>query len=102
MKKKGWLQDNIGSILALIIVLFTFLIFIMILTKTISAKENVVFLIVGGLMGLVGAVVQYFFGSSAGSKAKQSAMDKISDNTTSTTEITEIHSIKTPSEEEIK
>lgn len=93
MRKKGWLQENIAAILALIIVLFTFIIFVMILTKTISAKENVVFLIVGGLMGLVGAVVQYFFGSSAGSKAKQIAMERINDNTTETTET---HSIKSP------
>jgi len=93
MRKKGWLQDNIAAILALIIVFFTFIIFVMILTKTISAKENVVFLIVGGLMGLVGAVVQYFFGSSAGSKAKQQAMERINDNTTETTET---HSIKSP------
>lgn len=99
MKRVGWLQENIGALLALIIVLFTFLIFIMILTKNISAAENVVFLIVGGLTGLVGAVVQYFFGSSVGSKTKQAVMDRQNENT-STTAVTEIKSVKSANIEE--
>lgn len=93
MKQKGWLQENVGSLLALIIVLFTFFIYMMILTKNISATENIVFLIIGGLTSLVTAVVGYFFGSSVGSKTKQAAMDRINDNT-STTTTTEINSVK--------
>ena len=87
---KSWLQENIGQLLAVIIVVFSLCTFLLILTHVISATENVAFLIIGSLSSLVTTIVNYFYGSSAGSKSKQASLDKINDNTTTVT-----NSIKT-------
>lgn len=60
----------------------------MVLTKQVSATENVTFLILNSITNIAMLIVGYYFGSSAGSKAKQDALDKMADNTTSTTSTT--------------
>jgi uncharacterized protein YacL len=99
MTHKNWLQENVAPLIALLFTGFTLFIYVMVLTKVISATENIAFLIINSVTNIMMIIVGYFFGSSAGSKAKQQAMDKMNDNTTSITK-----SVKTEStlEDELK
>lgn len=74
----NWLHKNAAPVIALSYTGFSFLIYILVLTKQISATENVAFLIINSVTNIVMLIVGYYFGSSAGSKNKQDTIDKMS------------------------
>jgi hypothetical protein len=94
---QNWLQNNVAALIALLFTGFTLFIYVLVLTKVISATENIAFLIINSVTNIMMIIVGYFFGSSAGSKAKQLSLDKINDNTVSYT-----NSIKTETNKEDK
>lgn len=75
--KKNWLTENIAPIIAIAVVAFTFMVILMILTKTVTASEVIVTAIIGTLTNILMLIVGYYFGSSQGSKAKQQTIDEI-------------------------
>lgn len=77
MKTNTWLQDNIVPLIAILYTVFSFTIYTLVLVHAISATENVAFLIINSITNVVMLIVGYYFGSSAGSKAKQGAIDKM-------------------------
>ena len=77
----GWLSRNIQPVLALIIVILTFMIFSLVLLGNIKPRiqeSNLAMMVLGGLLTLVAQVVSYFFGSSrdAGRKSPLPFMKK--------------------------
>lgn len=79
MKEESFLQSNIAPVLALTWTIFTLCIFILVLTRIITATENVAFLIINSVTNIMMIIVGYFFGSSMGSKQKQATIDKMND-----------------------
>lgn len=67
----------ITPVLALIIVVLTFAMWYMVLYKTFGVEKDVVVFILGALTTLCGGVVNYYFGSSAGSKDKSDQIKKL-------------------------
>ncbi len=86
MKDNNWLQNNIAPLLAVVITVFALFIYLMVLTKTIVATENIAFLIITSVTNVLLLIIGYYFGSSSGSKEKQKSLDKINDNTTTLTQ----------------
>jgi len=77
LDKGSWLQKNIAPILALLAVFATMLLFyLMIFTKVDQTAQNIVLYILGVLSTIVSQIFAYYFGSSAGSKAKQEQLFK--------------------------
>lgn len=67
----------ITPLLALVIVGLTFAMWYMVLYKTFGVEKDVVVFILGALTTLCGSVVNYYFGSSAGSKEKSDQLKKM-------------------------
>lgn len=66
-----WLNKNIMAVLALIVVLLCFLLFFVFsLGKIDAANKEISLLVLGAIIGSLGQVLGYFFGSSAGSAKK--------------------------------
>lgn len=79
--KGTWLQKNIASLLALLAVIATMLLFyLLIFAKIDSASQNIVLYILGVLSTILSQIFAYYFGSSAGSKAKQDQLFKNGQN----------------------
>ena len=61
----NWLKENVGPILALVVVIGTFALFdLAFLLKVDGAKEKVLFMVIGALSSIATTVVTYYFGSS--------------------------------------
>lgn len=75
--KNTWLQDNVAPLIALLFTGFSLLIYTLVLTHVIAATENIAFLIINSITNVLMIIIGYFYGSSAGSKAKQTTLDKI-------------------------
>lgn len=76
MKKKTWINENIGPLLAVIVVLFCLYIFNLVLFRQVKASDPVTISIIECLKTVIILIVGYYFGSSAGSKNKQEVLDK--------------------------
>ncbi len=75
--KNNWLHENTPPIIAIGYTAFSFIVYILVLTKVITASENVAFLIINSITNIVMLIVGYYFGSSAGSKAKSEELNKV-------------------------
>lgn len=93
--KSGWLKENTAPMIALGYTSFSFIIYFLVLMRAISATENIAFLIINSITNIAMIIVGYHFGSSAGSKAKQDSLDKINENTMTTSATTTTTNSKT-------
>ena len=60
----NWLKENVGPILALVVVIGTFALFdLAFLLKVDGANEKVLFMVIGALSSIATTVVTYYFGS---------------------------------------
>jgi hypothetical protein len=67
----SWLKENVGPILALVIVIGTFALFCQaFFLRVDGANEKVLFMVIGALSSIATTVVTYYFGSSEGSARK--------------------------------
>lgn len=78
----SWLAKNVHPMLAIGIIALTFFMYYWIIsggseTLTDSGVKEIIIYILGALTTLSTQVAAYFFGSSAGSKSKQKALDSI-------------------------
>lgn len=62
--KDGWLRDNITSLLAILWSCFAFIILMVVLTKEIKSDDKTVYLIIGGVFGIINFVIGYYYGAS--------------------------------------
>ena len=72
------LNKIVSPILALVIVGLTFILFYMVMFKKITAVEkDILVYVLGALTSYVGMVLSYYFGSSNGSRIKDSAIKEL-------------------------
>jgi hypothetical protein len=75
--QSGWLKENIGPLLALVIVIGTFALFgLAFFLKVDGANEKVLFMVIGALSSIATTVVGYYFGSSEGSARKNEILNR--------------------------
>lgn len=74
MKKHNWLQENIASIIALILIIFGISIDILVLMKEIKATESTAITIVQNINNMMLVVIGFYFVSSI--KGKQDEKNK--------------------------
>jgi len=78
-EKTSWLNSNISSIIAIMIIIAAFTFFVYILNFDFSENsklKDIVILLIGIISTLATTVVNYYFGSSLGSSAKTKIMQK--------------------------
>jgi hypothetical protein len=75
---RGWLYRNINPLMALLVVTFSFVFFLLVLKLNLmdSNRKDIVIYLLGGVQSLVITVVGYYFGSSKGSSDKARFIEK--------------------------
>jgi hypothetical protein len=80
------LSKNIAPILALSIIVLTFiLIYVIMFKPKLGVEKDIIIYILGALTGYVGMVLSYYFGSSKSSSDKQKQMNDMMNNNSSIT-----------------
>lgn len=64
MKEKGWLKENIRSVIAILWTLEAMAIFIILLFKPTLLNETIASMVITSIVGIVNFVLGYYFGSS--------------------------------------
>ena len=77
MKTTTWLKTNIMEVLALGAVLQFLTVSLLILFKAVKATDNTTIMILTRSTMIATTVLQFYFGSSKGSKDKQSKIDEL-------------------------
>lgn len=77
MKTTTWLKTNIMEILAIGAVLQFLMVSLLILFKAVKATDNTTIMILTSSTMIATTVLQFYFGSSKGSKDKQSKIDEL-------------------------
>lgn len=78
-----WLEKNIHALLAIVIILITFAMFVFVIRASMdttfknSEAKDIVIYILGALTTVTTQVVSYYFGSSSGSADKNKALNLI-------------------------
>jgi len=74
----NWLRNNFEIVLAAYVVTLSFaLIYACFMLKIDEENKPIIYLAVGGLLTNIGTVINYYFGSSKGSKQKSDTMAKM-------------------------
>lgn len=77
MKTTTWLKINIMEILAIGAVLQFLTVSLLILFKAVKSTDNTTIMILTSSTMIATTVLQFYFGSSKGSKDKQSKIDEL-------------------------
>lgn len=77
MKTTTWLKTNIMEVLAIGAVLQFLMVSLLILFKAVKATDNTTIMILTSSTMIATTVLQFYFGSSKGSKDKQSKIDEL-------------------------
>lgn len=72
-----WLNKNIGSLIALLFVVFTCTLYILVLTRQLNASENITFSVVSSVTSITTLIIGYYFGSSRSSQAKDGTIARL-------------------------
>jgi hypothetical protein len=72
----SWLTKNTASLIALAYTLFNFVIYVLILTGTMKASENMEILIVNSITNIAMLIIGFYFGSS-NERSKQTLQHKL-------------------------
>lgn len=83
--KLTWLNHNITSILAILWSVFAFVILMVVLTKDIKSDDKTVYLIIGGVLGIINFVIGYYYGASKSKPADVSNTNQNNTNNQTTT-----------------
>jgi lipopolysaccharide export LptBFGC system permease protein LptF len=77
MKIKDYAMYILGTLITLC---FFFILALLVFRPVPEENNNVLYLIIGALIGYMGSIVTYFFGSSAGSAEKSEIISKIAES----------------------
>lgn len=77
MENKNWLKEHIVELLAIIGVVQNVFIMLLVLFKMVRASDSTTLMILTSSNGICLAVLMFYFGSSKGSKDKQTQLDEI-------------------------
>ena len=74
----SWLSKNIGALIAAGVLLLTFVLFYAVMFLSVQEmNREYALMILGGLITISTQIIQYYFGSSLGSKDKQGIIDRM-------------------------
>jgi ABC-type siderophore export system fused ATPase/permease subunit len=75
--KAPLLNKIVTPVLALIVVLLTFILFYVLMFKQVGNEKDIIIYVLGVLSAVCTQIVSYYFGSSQGSAQKQTQIDKL-------------------------
>lgn len=75
--KAPLLNKIIQPVLAIATVLLTFILFYVVLFKTIGTEKDIIIYVLGALTAITGQIFSYYFGSSSSSESKQKHIENI-------------------------
>ncbi len=76
-EKAPLINKIVTPVLALIVVLLTFILFYVLMFKQVGNEKDIIIYVLGVLSAVCTQIVSYYFGSSQGSAQKQSQIDKL-------------------------
>jgi len=76
-EKAPLLNKIVTPVLALIVVLLTFILFYVLMFKQVGNEKDIIIYVLGVLSAVCTQIVSYYFGSSQGSAQKQTQIDKL-------------------------
>lgn len=76
-EKAPLINKIVTPVLALIVVLLTFILFYALMFKQVGNEKDIIIYVLGVLSAVCTQIVSYYFGSSQGSAQKQSQIDKL-------------------------
>lgn len=76
-EKAPLLNKIVTPVLALIVVLLTFILFYVLMFKQVGNEKDIIIYVLGVLSAVCTQIVSYYFGSSQGSANKQNQLDKL-------------------------
>lgn len=75
--KAPLINKIVTPILALTVVALTFILFYMLMFKTVGNEKDIIIYVLGVLSAVCTQIISFYFGSSKGSEDKQKQLDKI-------------------------
>ena len=75
--KAPLINKIVTPILALTVVALTFILFYMLMFKTVGNEKDIIIYVLGVLSAISTQIISYYFGSSQGSAQKQKQLDKL-------------------------
>ena len=75
--KAPLLNKIVTPVLALIVILLTFILFYVLMFKQVGNEKDIIIYVLGVLSAVCTQIVSYYFGSSQGSAQKQTQIDKL-------------------------
>lgn len=75
--KAPLLNKIVTPILALTVVALTFILFYMLMFKTVGNEKDIIIYVLGVLSAVCTQIISFYFGSSKGSEDKQKQLDKL-------------------------
>ncbi len=75
--KAPLINKIVTPVLALIVVLLTFILFYVLMFKQVGNEKDIIIYVLGVLSAVCTQIVSYYFGSSQGSAQKQTQIDKL-------------------------
>lgn len=76
MNTKDWIKTHISEVIALTIIIFTFIIFGLVLVGNIKADSAITISVIECMKGMDILIIGFYFGSSIGSKDKQEKLNE--------------------------
>ncbi len=76
-EKAPLINKIVTPVLALIVVLLTFILFYVLMFKQVGNEKDIIIYVLGVLSAVCTQIVSYYFGSSQGSAQKQTQIDKL-------------------------
>jgi len=76
-EKAPLLNKIVTPVLALIVILLTFILFYVLMFKQVGNEKDIIIYVLGVLSAVCTQIVSYYFGSSQGSAQKQTQIDKL-------------------------
>lgn len=74
---KNWLSENIASLIALSFLVFSFIVFLLILLHQVKTSESTTITILATISNILMLIFGYYFGSTKSSKDKDKQIENL-------------------------